>query len=84
MPSYSVEAGVWAMAMPPSPLIARIPRVPSLPVPDRTMPMALSRWSRARERKKKSMGRRWPRGVTGSNRARQPPTNAMSRLGGMM
>ena len=67
MPSYSVEAGFWAMTMPPSPLMARTPKVPSLPVPERTMQMARSCWSWARERKKKSMGRRCPRGAEGSS-----------------
>ena len=42
MPSYSVEAGLWAITIPPSPLIARTPSVPSLPVPESTMPMARS------------------------------------------
>ena len=32
MPSYSVDSGVCAMAMPPSPLISLTPSVPSLPV----------------------------------------------------
>ena len=84
MPSYSVDSGFWAMAMPPSPLIARTPRVPSLPVPESTMQMARSRWSWARERKKKSIGRRWPRGAAGSSSCSVPFSKAMSRLGGMM
>ena len=84
MPSYSVESGFWAMTMPPSPLMARTPRVPSLPVPESTMQMARSCWSWARERKKKSIGRRWPRGAEGSSNCSVPFRNAMSRLGGMM
>ena len=84
MPSYSVDSGFWAMTMPPSPLIARTPRVPSLPVPESTMPMARSRWSWASERKKKSIGRRCPRGAEGSSNWSVPFRNAMSRLGGMM
>ena len=84
MPSYSVESGSWAMTMPPSPLMARTPRVPSLPVPERTMPIARSRWSWASDRKKKSIGRRRPRGAVGSSRCSAPPRNAMSKFGGMM
>ena len=47
----------WAMVMPPHSLIALRPSDPSLPVPDRTMPMAFSRSSVARELKKLSIGR---------------------------
>ena len=65
MPSYSEEAGFWAMTMPPSPLMARTPSVPSLPVPESTMPIARSRWSWASERKKKSIGRRMAAGGGG-------------------
>ena len=42
IPSYPAEAGSCTMVNPPSPLIAVKPRVPSLPVPDRIMPTALS------------------------------------------
>ena len=42
MPSNSVDSGFCAITMPPSPLIARTPEVPSLPVPESTMPMARS------------------------------------------
>ena len=66
MPSYSADSGSCAIAMPPSPLIARRPSVPSLPVPESTMQMARSCWSWASERKKKSIGRRRPRGAAGS------------------
>ncbi|MBV8674112.1 MAG: hypothetical protein JOZ33_11805, partial [Acidobacteriaceae bacterium] len=41
--------------IPPSPLIAVRPRVPSEAVPERTTPMALLSWSAARERKKISI-----------------------------
>ena len=84
MPSYSVDSGFWAMTIPPSPLIARTPSVPSLPVPESTMQIARSCWSWARERKKKSIGRRSPRDAIGSNNCKVPLIKAMSRLGGMM
>jgi hypothetical protein len=84
IPSYSVVPGACTMTMPPSPLTARTPCAPSLPVPDSTMQIARSRWSWARERKKKSMGRRCPRGAEGSSNCRAPLSSAMSRLGGMM
>ena len=83
MPSNSVEAGFCAMTMPPSPLIARTPWAPSLPVPERTMPMARSRCSWASERKKKSMGRRRPRGSVGSSSCNAPLRSARSCPGGM-
>ena len=44
------------MVMPPSALIARSPKAPSEPVPERTTPMALAPWSSANERKKPSIG----------------------------
>ena len=84
MPSYSVDSGFWAITMPPSPLTARTPSVPSLPVPESTMQMARSCWSWASEEKKKSIGRRCPRGAMGSNNWSVPLRKAMSRLGGMM
>src|ERR1039457_723654 len=52
MPSYSVEAGFWTITMPPSPLTARTPRVPSVPVPeshDANRPLALILGQRAEE-----------------------------------
>jgi len=72
------------MTMPPSPFTALTPSVPSLPVPESTMQMARSRWSWARDRKKKSMGCRRPRGAAGSSNCKVPFRKAMSRLGGMM
>lgn len=84
MPSYSVDSGFWAMTIPPSPLTTRIPRDPSLPVPESTMQIACSCRSWAGERKKKSMGRRWTRGAPGSKSCSAPFSRAMSRLGGMM
>jgi hypothetical protein len=78
MPSNSVVSGACAITMPAAPLMARTPSVPSLPVPDSTMPMARSCWSCASERKKKSIGRRWPRGAVGSSSCSRPFRNAMS------
>ncbi len=72
MPSNSLDAVFCAITMPPASLMARTPRVPSLPVPESTMPMANSRWSSARDWKKKSIGKRWPRGTTGSSRCSAP------------
>jgi hypothetical protein len=67
MPSYRVVFGSWTSTSPPFSLIARNPNAPSLPVPESTMQMALSPWSSASERKKKSMGCRNPLRSTGSN-----------------
>jgi hypothetical protein len=84
MPSYSVDWGVCAITMPPSPFTALTPRAPSLPLPESTMQMARSRWSWAKDRKKKSMGSRMPRANVDSNSCNAPFTSAMSRLGGMI
>jgi hypothetical protein len=42
MPSNRADSSLWAITMPPASLIARIPRTPSLPVPDRMMPIDFS------------------------------------------
>ena len=42
MPDCDAVSGAWAITMPPSALIARRPKVPSVPVPDRMMAIALS------------------------------------------
>ena len=47
----------WAKVIPPSALMASSPNVPSLAVPDNTMPMARSCWSCASDSKKKSIER---------------------------
>ena len=47
MPSYLAVSGTWTKVMPPADLIARSPRVPSDPVPDRMIPMARSSYSSA-------------------------------------
>jgi hypothetical protein len=57
MPSYFAVSGSWTMTMPPSPLMALTPRVPSDAVPDKMTPMAFSCCSSERDLKKKSMGR---------------------------
>ncbi len=69
MPSYLAESGSWAMVNPACSLMAFRPRLPSVPMPESTMPMAFSRWSSANWRKKKSMGMRRPR-------ARKAPASA--------
>jgi hypothetical protein len=50
MPSYFAEAGSWTKVIPPAALIALRPKVPSDPVPDRTIPIADGPWSSASER----------------------------------
>ena len=49
MPSYLAVSGAWTRVKPPAAWIARSPATPSEPVPDRTMPMADSPSSAARE-----------------------------------
>ena len=68
IPSNFAVAGVWTSATPDTSLMARSPSVPSLPIPERITPTASSCWSLARERKKKSIGRRSPRGFEGGRR----------------
>ena len=45
-----------ARVSPPCSLIALMPSVPSLPLPDSTIPMAYSLWSSASAAKKESIG----------------------------
>ncbi len=52
IPSNFAEPGSWANVMPPASLMALRPKVPSVPVPDSTTPMARDPWSSANERKK--------------------------------
>ena len=52
MPSYFALAGSCANVIPPVSLIARRPKVPSVPVPDSTMPIERVPWSAASDRKK--------------------------------
>ena len=61
MPSKRADSSLCTITIPPASLIARMPRTPSLPVPERMMPIALSAWSSASERKNTSMGRFSPR-----------------------
>jgi hypothetical protein len=42
MPSYFAEAGSCTSETPPDPSIARSPSVPSVPVPERMIPIACS------------------------------------------
>ena len=52
MKGYLAWLSSWAMVSAPAPFTAWSPRVPSLPVPDKTMQMARSPSSWARDRKK--------------------------------
>ena len=72
MLSNLAEAGSCTKVTPPFSLMARRPSVPSEPIPDRMTPMLRSCWSSARERKKKSIGRRRPCGAMRSSRCRHP------------
>ncbi len=72
MPSNLAEAGACTKTTPAFSLMARRPSVPSEPMPERMTPMLLSCWSSARERKKKSIGRRSPRGAAGSKQVQRP------------
>ncbi len=83
MPSNLADSGAWTKTTPAFSLIARRPSVPSEPIPERMTPMLLSCQSSARERKKKSIGRRSPRGAAGSSRCSVPWRMDMSLLGGI-
>jgi len=52
MPSNLALPSACTNEAPAFSLMARRPRVPSVPMPERMTPMALSCWSAARERKK--------------------------------
>jgi len=56
MPSNSAVSGSCTMTTPPASLMCRMPREPSLPVPDSTMPTARSFRSAARDLKNRSIG----------------------------
>ena len=47
IPSYLAVSGTWTKVTPPTALIARRPRVPSEPVPERITPTARSSYSSA-------------------------------------
>lgn len=83
MPSNLAEAGACTKTTPAFSLMARRPSVPSEPIPDRMTPMLRVSQSSARERKKKSIGRRKPRGAAGSSRCSTPCRIDMSLLGGI-
>ena len=83
MPSNLAEAGSCTKTTPAFSLMARRPSVPSEPMPERITPMLRSCRSSARERKKKSIGRRRPRGATGSSRCSTPCRMDMSLFGGI-
>jgi len=83
MLSNLAERGSCTRATPIFSLMARSPIVPSDPMPDRITPILHSSRSEASERKKKSIGRRRPRGVVGSKRCSTPCRMDISLLGGM-
>ena len=83
MPSNSADSGLCTSTRPPACLMARMPSVPSLPVPDSTTPTACSCRLWASEVMKKSTGRRSPRGALGVSNCRVPLISAMSQLGGI-
>ncbi len=68
-----------ARVSPPCSLIALMPSVPSLPLPDSTIPMAYSLWSSASAAKKKSIGvrSRLPHGAD----AQMPLLDVKHRIG---
>ncbi len=76
-------AGSCASVRPDFSLIARSPKTPSEPMPERITAIACSLHSSASERKKKSIGRRKPRGVIGSCRCSFPWRNDKSLFGGI-
>jgi hypothetical protein len=83
MESYFAEAGSCTSTIPFAFLIAVMPREPSLPIPERMMPMLLSCRFSAREVKKVSIGSGVP---CGSSRAKSRSvlcSNDMLLLGGM-
>ena len=53
-------------------VVRNTPRVTGFVGPDNTTPTAYSAWSCASERKKKSIGRRCPRGADGSSKCSAP------------
>ena len=72
MLSNFADAGSCASTSPAFSLMARAPCVPSEPMPESSTPMLDPCRSSARERKKKSIGRRRPRGAVGSKRCSLP------------
>ena len=83
MPSNFAVAGSCTNTTPPFSLMARNPSVPSEPMPERITPMLCSCRSCARERRKKSIGKRSPRGDAGSSRCSTPCRMDMSLFGGI-
>lgn len=73
----------WAKVMPPAVLISWMPTVPSLAVPESTMPIALWPCSSASERMKWSTGRCTPRSSVRGASCSRPWLNTMSLPGGI-
>ncbi len=81
MPPCLADRSSCTKVTPPSSLIACSPRVPSVPVPDSTTPIARFCRSRARESKKLSIGRWRVVSARGVSR-RTSPLSAMLAFGG--
>ncbi len=80
MLSVRASSGSWAMVTPPCSLMARSPTAPSLPAPERMMPMAASPCSSASEQRKASIDA-W-RGWRGPLSRSVRPSSRSSALGG--
>lgn len=81
MLSYFADSGACAIVRPPCSRTALRPSEPSDPVPERTIPIALSPWSSASERKNTSMGVR--RGSIGVFTQSTPMAIVSEAFGGM-
>ena len=68
MPSNFAVSGSCTSTIPFFSFIAFNPKLPSLPMPERMMPILFSCWLSASERKNISIGSRKPRFSVGSNR----------------
>jgi hypothetical protein len=72
MPSYFAPPGSWAKEKPPDALMACRPMAPSLPVPDKTTPMAPSAATSASELKNRLTEGLGTVSLGGSSRRRLP------------
>ena len=82
MSPFFADAGSCAKTIPPSASIARRPRVPSEPMPDRITPMAWLPCTSARVFRKESIGMCAPVALRGTSFSR-PEARTMSLEGGM-
>ena len=77
------EVSSWAKVMPPFSFSASMPMAPSVPLPERMMPMALEPWSRASDSSKSSTGIGGPIVWLRSLSCRRPCSTDMLVLGGV-